>query len=106
MVPSVTIVANSTTVNKEYVAISLSWEEPFNNYNPIMNYTISCSSVRCPSNFTVKRTDNTTRNYTIGNLFPNTNYTFSVAAINSVGSGKAGRVMTTTPGKITLQAVK
>ena len=106
MVPNVIVVANSTTINEEYVAISLSWEEPFNNRDPIMNYTISCSSVRCPSNFPVKTPDNTTTIYTITNLFPNTNYTFSVAAINSVGSGKAGRVMTTTPGKITLQAVK
>ena len=106
MVPNLTIVAKSTFINGEYVTVSLSWKEPFNNHNPIMNYVISCSSARCPSNFPVKTTDNTTRNYTISNLFPNTNYTFSVAAINYVGKGKAGRVMTTTPGKITLQAVK
>ena len=68
----------------------LSWGEPFNNLDPIVNYTGSCSP-----NFTT--TDNTTRNYTIANLTLMTNYTFSVVATNSVGSGKAGVVMITTP---------
>ena len=31
-----------------------------------------------------------------------TNYTFSVVATNSIGSGEAGIVMITTPGKITV----
>ena len=61
-----------------------------------MNYTVSCSGdVTCPPNFTT--TDNTTRNYTITNLTPMTDYTFSVVATNSIGSGEAGVVMITTP---------
>ena len=61
-----------------------------------MNYTVSCSGdVTCPPNFTT--TDNTTRSYTITNLTPMTNYTFSVVATNSIGSGEAGVVMITTP---------
>ena len=57
-----------------------------------MNYTVSCSGdVTCPPNFTT--TDNTTRSYTITNLTPLTNYTFSVVATNSIGSGEAGVVM-------------
>ena len=62
-----------------------------------MNYTVSCSGdVTCPPNFTT--TDNTTRSYTITNLMPMTNYTFSVVATNSIGSGEAGVVMITTMG--------
>ena len=64
-----------------------------------MNYTVSCFSVRCPQNFTT--TDNNT-SYTISNLSPNTHYTFSVVATNSFGSGEAGVVMITTPGRVTL----
>ena len=64
-----------------------------------MNYTVSCSGdITCPPNFTT--TDNTTRSYTITNLTPMTNYTFSVVATNSIGSGEAGVVMITTPGKV------
>ena len=78
------------------MTLTLSWEEPFNNLDPIVNYTVSCSGDNaCPQNFTT--TDNTTRNYTITNLNPMTNYTFSVIATNSVGSGDAGVVMITTP---------
>ena len=102
VVPNVAIVANSIMFNGEHVTLSLSWEEPFNNRDPIMNYIISCSSIRCPSNFPAETTDIATTNYAITDLSPNTKYTFSVAASNSVGKGKAGTVNVTTPGKITL----
>ena len=72
--------------------MTLSWGEPFNNLDPIMSYTVSCSGdVSCPPNFIT--TDNTTRSYTITNLTQMTNYTFSVVATNSIGSGEAGVVM-------------
>ena len=89
-------------VNGSNVTLTLSWEEPFNNLDPIVNYTVSCSgNVMCPPNFT--KTDNTTRSYTITNLTPMTDYTFSVVATNSIGSGEAGVVMITTPpGEITV----
>ena len=77
--------------------LRLSWGEPFNNLDPIVNYTVSCSGdVSCPTNFTT--TDNTTRRYTITNLTPMTDYTFSVVATNSIGSGEAAVVTTTFPG--------
>ena len=101
-VPNVTIITNSTMINGNNVTLTLSWREPFNNLDPIVKYIISCSSVRCPPNFTAETTDNATRNYTITDLSPNTNYTFSVAAVTSVGKGKTGVVMITTPGGITL----
>ena len=82
------------------MTLTLSWGEPFNNFDPIVNYTVSCSGdVTCPPDFTT--TDNTTRSYTITNLTPITNYTFSVVATNSIGSVEAGVVHYTTLGKIT-----
>ena len=105
MVPSVTIVDITININGNSVTLTLSWGEPFNNLDPIVNYTVSCSGdVTCPPNFTT--TDNTTRSYTITNLTPMTNYTFSVMATNSIGSGEAGVVMITTPSGGDLKAYK
>ena len=100
MVPGVTL-DNTININGDNVTLTLSWGEPFNNLDPIVSYTVSCSGdVTCPPNFTT--TDNTTRSYTITNLTPMINYTFSVVATNSIGSGEAGVLMITTlPGKIT-----
>ena len=96
VVPNVTVDDNTININGNNVTLTLSWGEPFNNLDPIVNYTVSCSGdVTCPPNFTT--TDNTTRSYTITNLTPMTNYTFSVVATNSIGSGEAGVVMITTP---------
>ena len=97
MVHSVTIDDNTININENNVTLTLSWGEPFNNLDPIVSYTVSCSGdVTCPPNFTT--TDNTTRSYTITNLTLITNYTFLVGATNSIGSGEAGVVMITTPG--------
>ena len=99
MVPDITP-NNTININGDNVTLTLSWGEPFNNLDPIVSYTVSCSgNVTCPPSFTT--TDNTTRSYTITNLTPMTNYTFSVVATNSIGSGEAGVVMITSPGKIT-----
>ena len=97
MVPDVTVKDNTINITGNNVTLTLSWGEPFNNLDPIVNYTVSCSGVNvtCPPNFTT--TDNTTRSYTITNLTPMTNYTFSVVATNSIGSGEAGVVMIITP---------
>ena len=96
MVPNVTADDNSINVNGNNVTLTLSWGEPFNNLDPIVNYTVSCSDDdTCPPNFTT--TDNTTRSDTITNLTPMTNYTFSVVATNSIGSGEAGVVVINTP---------
>ena len=85
------ITARDININGNDVTLTLSWEEPFNNLNPIMSYTVSCSGdVTCPPSFTT--TDNTT-SYTITNLMPDIHYIFSVVATNSIGSGKAGVVV-------------
>ena len=99
MVPGVTVDDITVNINGNNVTLTLSWGEPFTNLDPIVNYTVSCSGdVTCPPNFTT--TDNTTRSYAITNLIPMTNYTFSVVATNSIGSGEAGVLMITTPGKV------
>ena len=96
IVPDVTVDDNTINIDGNIVTLTLSWEEPFNNLYPIVNYTVSCSGDdACPPNFTT--TDNTTRSYTITNLTPMTDYTFSVVATNSIGSGEAGVVMITSP---------
>ena len=91
MVPNVTIDNNSININGNNVTLTLSWGEPFNNLDPIVNYTVSCSGdVTCPPSFT------TTNNaIIITNLTTMTTYTFSVVATNSIGSGEAGVVMFT-----------
>ena len=95
MVPDVTVNGNTININGHNVTFTLSWGEPFNNLDPIVNYTVSCSGDdMCPPNFTT-----TASQYTITNLTPMTNYTFSVVATNSIGSGEAGVVMITTPGE-------
>ena len=102
MVPSVTVDDSTININRNIVTLTLSWGEPFNNLDPIVSYTVSCSGdVACPPNFTT--TDNTTRNYTITNFTTMTNYIFSVVATNSIGSGKAGELNCTTPGEITVR---
>ena len=97
MVPSVTVDDDTINIKGNNITLTLSWGEPFNNVDPIVNYTVSCSGdVTCPPNFTT-----TTKSYTITNLTPMTNYAFSVVATNSIGSGEAGVVMITTPpGKV------
>ena len=98
MVPDVRVDVNSININNNIVTLRLKWGEPFDNYDPIMSYAISCSSdVKCPPSF---RTSNITRRtYTIFNLIPMNTYTFSVVATNSFGDGEAGLVnYTTLPG--------
>ena len=99
IVPGVTFDNSTLIINGNNVTLTLSHGEPFNNLDPIVNYTVSCSGDdTCPPNFTT--TDSTARSYTITNLTPMTNYTFSVVATNSIGSGEAGIVMITIPGEI------
>ena len=96
MITNLTFDNNTVNIIGNNITLTLSWGVPFNNLDPIVNYTVSCSGdVTCPPNFTT--TDNTTRSYTITNLTTMTTYTFSVVATNSFGSGEAGVVNVTTP---------
>ena len=93
MVPNVTVDYSTININGTVVTLRLSWGEPFNNFDPILNYTVSCSGdVTCPPIFNV--TDNA---IIFTNLITMTNYIFSVLATNSIGSGEGGVVNFTTP---------
>ena len=90
-----------TDISSRHVSITLSWGEPFNNFDPIVNYLVSCSGVyNCPDRFITK--DNSTQNLAYRGLNVMATYIFSVVATNSFGSGEAGVVIITTPGQITL----
>ena len=53
MVPGITVDANTINIIGNNVTLMLSWGEAFNNFDPIVNYTVSCSGdVTCPPNFT------------------------------------------------------
>ena len=98
MVANIKVVVN---INGKNVFHTLRWEEPFNNYDPIVNYIVSCSGdVTCPPKFTT--IDGNTRNLIITSLTPITNYIFSVVATNSIGSGEAGVLNYITPGEVIL----
>ena len=61
-------------------------------------YNVSCSGdLPCPQSYNTS--NNQTRSYTFTGFTANSYYTFSVVAINSIGSGEAGVVNVTTPGK-------
>ena len=101
VVPGITVDDNIININGTVITLTLSWGEPFNNLDPILYYTVSCSGDdRCPPNFTT--TDNTTRSYTITDLAPMTTYTFSIVATNFIGSGEAGVLNYSTAGKVTV----
>ena len=95
-VPGVMVIDDSISLDDDIVTLTLSWGQTFNNFDPIVSYTVSClGDDACPPNFTT--IDNTTTTFDITNLTSMTNYTFSVVATNSIGSGEAGVVMITTP---------
>ena len=95
-VPDVMVDNNSIRINGSNVTLTLTWGEPFSYINPILSYTVSWDDGSTLQSFST--TDNTTRSYTIINLTPITNYTFSVVATNSIGSGEAGVQNYATPG--------
>ena len=78
--------------NGNNVNFTLRWGEPFNNLDPVIMYQVSCSGdAPCPQSYNT--TNNHTRSHTFTDFTPNSYYTFSVVAINSIGSGEAGVVM-------------
>jgi len=86
------------------VSLSLTWEEPFSNFNPIDHYTVSgCTRTdsvigitKCP-NFTVFSTiDVAVTNFHINGLPSNARYTFMVTAANSLGDGMAVSIRVST----------
>ena len=91
MVPDVRIDNNTIIIIDNTVNLTLNWGEPFNNFDPIVNYTVnvSCSGDdTCPRIITTN--NNTTRLHTITALIVGVTYTLSVKATNSIGCGEPG----------------
>ena len=81
-----------TDIRSHHISITLIWGEPFNNFDPIVSYTVSCSGdYYCGGSFNTK--DNSTQNYTYSGLIVMATYIFSVVATNSFGSGEAGALV-------------
>ena len=72
------IVSNKTTET----TISISWSVPSGSV--VEQYEMEWSSHQCPDGQVETVTRNSS-NFTVSNLWPETNYTISVTAINSVG---------------------
>ena len=90
-VPNFMVILNSIRQMGNMYNLTLSWGEPFNNFDQITNYTVTCSGPQCPQDFTTA--DNATRSYNLINLSSADNYTFTVVASNSLGDGKPAVLM-------------
>ena len=86
-VPVISVINQSISNDGDKVTLTLNWDEPFDNFNPVLSYTVSCiGNSSCPPSVTVY---NDTSIY-LSNLMLQTMYTFSVIATNSIGDGEAG----------------
>jgi len=92
MVPSVTIDLTSVNIDRNNnVNFRLNWDEPFANFDPVINYTITISctnNIVCPMMFS---TNNVTRTLDV-NLITDLsmiNHTISMTASNNVGPSNA-----------------
>ena len=58
MVGNVMIDLNTVNVDNNNVSFTLNWTEPFANFDPVVNYTITinCTDAQCPAMFTVTTT--------------------------------------------------
>ena len=54
-VTNVMIDLNTVNIDNNNVRFTLNWDEPFDNFDPIVNYaiTINCNDASCPVMFTV-----------------------------------------------------
>jgi len=83
-------------INQNTVTLTLRWEEPFNNFSPIQNYTVLCESGgECFEPHTTL--SNATRSHTVTRLSQSTRYVFLVAATNILGRGEPAMTNFTTP---------
>ena len=58
MVGNIMIDINTVSIDNNNVSFTLNWDEPFDNFDPMVNYTITinCNDVSCPVMFTVTTT--------------------------------------------------
>ena len=58
MIGNIMIDLTTVNIDNNNVRFTLNWDEPFDNFDPIVNYTITinCSDASCPVMFTVTTT--------------------------------------------------
>ena len=96
MITNVIIDLATVTIDDDNVSFTLSWNEPFANFDPIVNYTVT---INCTDNATcpvIVDNDNVTRTADV-NLITDLSMmtTLSVTATNTIGtSDPAIRIIT------------
>ena len=75
---------NTVNIHNNNVSFTLNWDEPFDNFDPIVNYTITinCTDASCPVMFTVTTTSATVSFITDLSMMTN----LSVTASNTIGT--------------------
>ena len=81
---------NITLLNERNISLLLTWDDPFNNFDPIVNYTVSgcirqskdpipSTSIleQCPNFNILSVLDNATEIFTMNGLLPSTHYVCS-----------------------------
>ena len=93
MVPGVMVDVSSVSAAPQPPAqptqfnLTLNWRAPFDNFDPILNYTIitTCSDASCPVTH-VTRSNVTTLDISYNIPITAVNYTISITASNTVGT--------------------
>ena len=95
MVGDVIIDLASVSVDNNNVSFTLNWTEPFANFDPIVNYTITINctdtNATCPAMFVTDNITTSTSVYFITNLSMVT--PLSVTASNNVGESNPTRIV-------------
>jgi len=68
----------------------LSWKQPFNNFDPITNYIVTCYTDDGAASCSGCDVNGNTRYCDISDFSPTENYSFHVNAANDIGIGEPG----------------
>ena len=86
MVGNIMIDINTVSIDNNNVSFMLNWDEPFDNFDPMVNYTITinCNDASCPVMFTVTTTSASVSFITdLSMMTP-----LSVTASNTIGTSE------------------
>ena len=93
MVGNIMIDVDTVNIDNNNVSFTLNWDEPFDNFDPIVNYTITinCNDVSCPMMFTVTTTSANVSFITdLPMMTP-----LSVTATNTIGTSDPATIIIT-----------
>jgi len=91
MVGNIMVDVDTVSVDNNNVSFTLNWDEPFANFDPIVNYTvtINCSDASCPVMLTVTTTSASVNFITdLSMMTP-----LSVTASNTIGTSDPTTIM-------------